>query len=67
VILVPQVRSAIREITASYDAKALYSRAQRSRARRCFNEDDGKPRRDRRIRPVAQIGLPAIIRNAIGS
>ena len=37
VVLVPQVRSAIREITASYDAKALYSSEREQIARETFD------------------------------
>ncbi|MGE5412544.1 MAG: prohibitin family protein [Syntrophomonadaceae bacterium] len=68
VIVIPQVRSAIREITASYDAKALYSSEREKVARETY--DLVKRMTDGRgviIDSVLlrKIGLPAIVANAI--
>ncbi len=68
VIVIPQVRSAIREITASYDAKALYSSEREKVARE--TQDLVKKMTDGRgviIDSVLlrKIGLPAIVANAI--
>ena len=64
----PQIRSAIREVTASYDAKALYS-AERDRIARETLELFSRMSRDRGIVAEAvllrKIGLPAIVANAI--
>jgi prohibitin 1 len=68
VILVPQVRSAIREITASYDAKALYSSEREQIARETF-ELTQKMMGGRGVIVesvlLRKIGLPAIVANAI--
>jgi regulator of protease activity HflC (stomatin/prohibitin superfamily) len=68
VILVPQVRSAIREITASYDAKALYSSEREQIARETFNLTQ-KMMGGRGVIVesvlLRKIGLPAIVANAI--
>lgn len=68
VIVIPQVRSAIREITASYDAKALYSSEREKVAR----ETQDLVRTMTKGRGVIidsvllrKIGLPAIVANAI--
>ncbi len=68
IIVIPQVRSAIREITASYDAKALYSSEREKVARE--TQDLVKKMTDGRgviIDSVLlrKIGLPAIVANAI--
>lgn len=68
IAVVPQVRSAIREITASYEAKALYSAERDKIAHETF-ELFSKMSRDRGIITEAillrKIGLPAIVANAI--
>lgn len=68
VILVPQVRSAIREITASYDAKALYSSEREQIARETFDLTQ-KMMGGRGVIVesvlLRKIGLPAIVANAI--
>ncbi len=68
VILVPQVRSAIREITASYDAKALYSSEREQVARETFDLTQ-KMMGGRGVIVesvlLRKIGLPAIVANAI--
>jgi regulator of protease activity HflC (stomatin/prohibitin superfamily) len=68
VILVPQVRSAIREITASYDAKALYSSEREQIARETFDLTQ-KMMGGRGVVVesvlLRKIGLPAIVANAI--
>jgi len=68
VILVPQARSAIREITASYDAKALYSSEREQIARETF-ELTQKMMGGRGVIVesvlLRKIGLPAIVANAI--
>jgi regulator of protease activity HflC (stomatin/prohibitin superfamily) len=68
VTVVPQIRSAIREITASYDAKALYSSEREQIARETF-ELCQKMTTGRGIILEAvllrKIGLPAIVANAI--
>ena len=68
VIVIPQVRSAIREITASYDAKALYS----SERDKVAHETLDLVRTMTQGRGVVidsvllrKIGLPAIVANAI--
>jgi prohibitin 1 len=64
----PQIRSAIREITASYEAKVLYS-AERERISKETLELFRKLAGDRGIIAEAvllrKIGLPAIVANAI--
>ncbi len=68
VIIVPQVRSAIREITASYDAKALYSSEREQIARETF-ELVKKMTSGRGVIVesvlLRKIGLPAVVANAI--
>ena len=68
VIVVPQVRSAIREITASYDAKALYSSEREQIARETF-ELVKKMTSGRGVIVesvlLRKIGLPAVVANAI--
>jgi prohibitin 1 len=68
VILVPQVRSAIREITASYDAKALYSSEREQIARETFDLTQ-KMMGGRGVIVesilLRKIGLPAVVANAI--
>ena len=67
-IVEPQIRSAIREITATYDAKALYSSARERIAQEIANHFS-KITKDRGIITEAvllrKIGLPAIVANAI--
>jgi regulator of protease activity HflC (stomatin/prohibitin superfamily) len=64
----PQIRSAIREVTASYDAKALYSSEREKIAHEIF-EGFAKITRERGIIAEAvllrKIGLPSIVANAI--
>jgi regulator of protease activity HflC (stomatin/prohibitin superfamily) len=68
VMVYPQIRSAIREITASYEAKALYSAAREQIARETF-ELFRKMTTGRGIIAEAvllrKIGLPALVANAI--
>jgi len=68
VIVIPQVRSAIREITASYDAKALYS-SEREKVARETQELVKKMTDGRGVIIdsvlLRKIGLPAIVANAI--
>ncbi|HEY3125179.1 MAG TPA: prohibitin family protein, partial [Thermoanaerobaculia bacterium] len=68
IAVVPQVRSAIREITATYEAKALYS-AERDKIARETLELFRKMSEGRGIITEAvllrKIGLPAIVANAI--
>ena len=68
VIVIPQIRSAIREITASYDAKALYSSEREQIARETF-ELFKKMTGDRGIIAesvlLRKIGFPPIVANAI--
>ena len=68
IAVVPQIRSAIREITASYEAKALYS-AERDKIARETYELFSKMSLPRGIIGEAvllrKIGLPAIVANAI--
>jgi regulator of protease activity HflC (stomatin/prohibitin superfamily) len=68
VVVVPQVRSAIREITASYDAKALYSSEREQIARETF-ELFKKMSAGRGIIAesvlLRKIGLPPIVAGAI--
>ena len=66
--VIPQIRSAIREITASYDAKALYSAQREQVARETF--DLVKKMTEGRgviIEAVLlrKIGLPQVVANAI--
>ena len=67
-VVEPQIRSAIREITATYEAKALYS-AERDKIARETYELFSKMSRPRGIIGEAvllrKIGLPAIVANAI--
>jgi regulator of protease activity HflC (stomatin/prohibitin superfamily) len=66
--VVPQIRSAIREITASYDAKALYS-AQREQVARETYDLVKKMTEGRGIIIesvlLRKIGLPQLVANAI--
>lgn len=68
IVVVPQVRSAIREITASYDAKALYSSEREQIARETF-ELVQKMTAGRGIIVesilLRKIGLPPVVANAI--
>jgi regulator of protease activity HflC (stomatin/prohibitin superfamily) len=68
VTVVPQIRSAIREITASYDAKALYSSEREQVARETF-ELFKRMTVGRGILAEAvllrKIGLPPVVANAI--
>ncbi len=68
IVVFPQVRSAIREVTASYDAKALYSSEREQIARETFDVFK-KMSAGRGIIPEAvllrKIGLPPIVANAI--
>ena len=68
IAVVPQIRSAIREITASYEAKALYSAEREQIARETF-ELFQKMSSGRGIITEAvllrKIGLPPIVANAI--
>ena len=67
-VVEPQIRSAIREITATYDAKALYSSAREKIAQEIANHFS-KITSDRGIITEAvllrKIGLPSIVANAI--
>ncbi len=64
----PQIRSAIREITASYDAKALYSSEREKIAHQIF-EFFAKLTQERGIVTEAvllrKVGLPPVVANAI--
>jgi len=64
----PQIRSAIREITASYDAKALYSSERDKVAQEIFAQFQ-RMTRERGILTEAvllrKIGLPEVVSNAI--
>lgn len=68
VVVFPQIRSAIREVTASYDAKALYSSEREQIARETF-ELFKKMTLGRGIIAEAvllrKIGLPPVVANAI--
>jgi prohibitin 1 len=68
IAVVPQIRSAIREITASYEAKVLYSTEREKIARETF-ELFSKMSKTRGIIAEAvllrKIGLPTIVANAI--
>src|SRR5262249_56444834 len=68
IAVVPQIRSAIREITASYEAKALYS-AERDKIARETYELFSKMSQSRGIIAEAvllrKIGLPDVVANAI--
>jgi len=67
-VVEPQIRSAIREITATYDAKALYSSAREKIAQE-IAAHVSKLTKDRGIITEAvllrKIGLPTIVANAI--
>jgi len=68
VIVEPQIRSAIREITASYDAKALYSSEREKIAHQIF-DFFAKLTHERGIVAEAvllrKVGLPPVVANAI--
>ena len=68
VTVVPQIRSAIREITASYDAKALYSSEREQIAREtyelCQKMTSGRGIILESVL-LRKIGLPAVVANAI--
>jgi len=68
IAVIPQVRSAIREITASYEAKVLYSAEREKISNETFQLFQ-KMTKDRGIIAEAvllrKIGLPAIVANAI--
>ena len=68
VIVEPQIRSAIREITASYDAKALYSSEREKIAHQIF-DFFAKLTQERGIVAEAvllrKVGLPPVVANAI--
>ena len=68
IVVVPQIRSAIREITAAYEAKALYSAEREQIARETFQLFQ-KMAQGRGIIPEAvllrKIGLPPVVANAI--
>jgi regulator of protease activity HflC (stomatin/prohibitin superfamily) len=68
IVVYPQIRSAIREVTASYDAKALYSSEREQIARETFDLFQ-KMDKGRGIIAEAvllrKIGLPPIVANAI--
>ena len=68
IVVEPQIRSAIREITASYEAKALYS-SERDRIAREIHGFFAGLTRERGIVAEAvllrKIGLPPIVANAI--
>ena len=67
-VVEPQIRSAIREITATYDAKALYS-STREKIAQEISDYFAKLTKDRGIVTEAvllrKIGLPTIVANAI--
>jgi regulator of protease activity HflC (stomatin/prohibitin superfamily) len=68
IIVVPQIRSAIREVTAAYEAKALYSAEREQIARETFQLFQ-KMTQGRGIIAEAvllrKIGLPPVVANAI--
>jgi len=68
VVVEPQIRSAIREITASYDAKALYSSEREKIAHQIF-DFFAKLTHERGIVAEAvllrKVGLPPVVANAI--
>jgi prohibitin 1 len=68
VVVVPQIRSAIREVTAAYEAKALYSAEREQIARETFQLFQ-KMTQGRGIIAEAvllrKIGLPPVVANAI--
>jgi regulator of protease activity HflC (stomatin/prohibitin superfamily) len=68
VVVKPQIRSAIREVTASYDAKALYS-AQREKVASEIFALFSRITKDRGILPdtvlLRKIGLPEVVAKAI--
>lgn len=69
IIIEPQLRSAIREITASYEAKTLYSSERDKISREMFSLFE-KMTKDRGIITeqllLRDIGLPTIVSDAIG-
>ena len=68
IVVEPQFRSAIREITASYDAKVLYSAEREKISREIFNLFSALSK-DRGIVAeqvlLRKIGLPSVVANAI--
>ena len=68
IVVEPQIRSALREITASYEAKALYSAQREKIANEIFSLFN-RMSRDRGIIADAvllrKIGLPPVVANAI--
>ncbi len=68
VVVKPQIRSAIREVTASYDAKALYSAQREKVATEIFNLFS-RITRDRGVLAesvlLRKIGLPDVVAKAI--
>ena len=68
IVVFPQIRSAIREVTASYDAKALYSAQREEIARETFalfqQMDKGRGIIAEAVL-LRKIGLPPIVANAI--
>ena len=68
IVVEPQIRSALREVTASYEAKALYSAQREKIATEIFNLFN-RMSRDRGIIADAvllrKIGLPPVVANAI--
>ena len=68
IVVYPQIRSAIREVTASYDAKALYSSEREQIARETFElfqkMDKGRGMIAEAVL-LRKIGLPPIVANAI--
>lgn len=68
IVVFPQIRSAIREVTASYDAKALYSAQREEIARETFKlfqeMDKGRGMIAEAVL-LRKIGLPPIVANAI--
>ena len=68
IVVHPQIRSAIREITASYDAKALYSAQREEIARETFKLFQSMAQGRGIIAEsvlLRKIGLPPIVANAI--
>ena len=69
IIVVPQIRSAIREITASYEAKAMYSAEREQIARETFElfqkMSAGRGGVIAEAVLLRKIGLPPIVANAI--
>jgi len=68
IVVEPQIRSALREVTASYEAKSLYSAQREKIATEIFNLFN-RMSRERGIIADAvllrKIGLPAVVANAI--